>query len=233
MTWSRTHSEKSVQWASILLSALEEHISLRRLQKTPLTTITLPQDLSESQGDSSEDNQRHESFSHDLPSSKRKDATHSSGISNSSHELRHSQSSNVELKRFSSILRFQSQTGSLPRNLKISESTNSSLSINQTSAHSGENENDVSSTYNEHRVLQRSVSDGKALRMSRHMNLDLERMNAESLEPNEEDEYDDDEDEDGDMSLDDQTVSEKGTLMCNHYLTDKIVMSHSFSLLMK
>lgn len=213
VTWSQTHSEKSVQWASILLSALEEHISLRRLQKTPLTTITLPQDLSESQGDSSEDNQRHESFGHELPPSRKKDTTHSSSNSSSSHELRRSQSSNAELKRFSSILRFQSQTGSLPRNLKIAGSANSSPSPNQTSAHAGDTEelrDDVSCTHNGHRVLQRSVSDGKAVRMSRHMNQDLERMNQESLEePREEDEYDDDEDEGEDVQQDDQNVSDK------------------------
>lgn len=165
-------------------------MSLRRLQKTPLTTITLPQDLSDSLLDSSDDNLRHESFSNglQLTQSKSKDATfRGCSSSNSSFEMPRSQSNNNELKRFSSILRYQSPTGSLPRNLKISGTSDGSPARNvatlQTSSSDGNNDDAVvsGSLHLDKRILKRSMSDGKALRVSRCMNRDLELMNQEKV----------------------------------------------------
>lgn len=61
VTWSRDHSESSIDKASVLLSSLIEYISLRHVQCTPFAAITLPQDMSNSVTETSISADGHES----------------------------------------------------------------------------------------------------------------------------------------------------------------------------
>jgi len=59
VTWTLNGNQTSKERASVLLSSLEEYMSVRRLQKTPLLSITLPQDMSDDNRDSSDSSQGH------------------------------------------------------------------------------------------------------------------------------------------------------------------------------
>lgn len=186
VTWSRKSSREYVEKASILLSSLEEYISLRKLEKTPLTTLTLPQDLSDSDAESSDSSLDQESFTLDSPLlSKVKnfilDRQSSNNSSSSSNTPR-----KTELEKYSSILRYRwrngkAKHGSGDSTTAISQhASNGVLTSDRTVASAGD--------YLDHTKtpLQRSVSDGTAFRQSLLLSQEMEDFNLGNEHPHDE-----------------------------------------------
>lgn len=183
VTWSRKSSKSSVDKASILLSSLEEYIALRKLQKTPLTTITLPQDLSESDVESSDSSQGNESISPHPPILRKmkhfildrcSSNSSSSGVSNKK----------TELEKYSTILRYRWKNGRTSQAGSVNiDGAASSRGSDATSVSGSEcfpsNAGDCSDQ-RQKTALQRSISDGVALKRSRQMNQELEDHSADT-----------------------------------------------------
>ena len=162
---------------SALLSSLDEYISLRRLQKTPLTTITLPQDLTGSDIESSDTSQDHESLTHDTPLLKkvrnfildRNSSSSGLGGSNGADISR-----KIVLKRYSSILKYGHKEDS---GKEVSCAHNNDLSKGNkgfTPLFTSETKSDdVGGAAPLHPTLKRSVSDGMALKQSLKMNREM------------------------------------------------------------
>ena len=177
VTWSRANSSMLVNNPSVLLSSLDEYISLRRLQKTPLTTITLPQDISGSDVESTDSSHGHESISQDTPLFKKMrnfimDRNSSNGGLGGSSKT--DLSRKIVLKRYSSILKYGHKEDS-EKEANATESTcvsNGSkgftpLFTSETKSENADRDTSI------HPTLKRSVSDGLALKQSLRMNREL------------------------------------------------------------
>ncbi|GFR75758.1 StAR-related lipid transfer protein 9 [Elysia marginata] len=212
VTWSRANSSMLVNNPSALLSSLDEYISLRRLQKTPLTTITLPQDLTGSDMESTESSQDHESFSHDTPLLKKvrnlflDRNSSSSGLGGDGANL----SRKIVLKKYSSILKY-GQTNDLGKETNGGDSSvlsNGSKGFTPlfTSEAKVENPDDMAP---KHHTLKRSVSDGMALKQSLKMNREISEAGKIGEETTSDDELTDTDAED---DLDSPTVQNEDPL---------------------
>ncbi|XP_035825709.1 uncharacterized protein LOC101845400 isoform X2 [Aplysia californica] len=182
LTWSQTPSQASKERASILLSSLGEYMSVRRLQKTPLLSITLPQDLSESDTESSDSSQRHESFSRDKPlfNSFKKFILDRRSTSNSSDDGRLSNSNfrRAQLERSSSILKYKSQNSTANSKGANGVGSASGEPAKQSGAFNplctSENKDSTDGAVRKQSLLHRSVSDGSALKQSRQLDRQLQ-----------------------------------------------------------
>ncbi|RUS71795.1 hypothetical protein EGW08_020448 [Elysia chlorotica] len=165
---------------SVLLSSLDEYISLRRLQKTPLTTITLPQDLTGTDIESSDTSHDQESLTQDTPLLKkvrnfildRNSSSSGLGGSNGTDLSR-----KIVLKRYSSILKYghKDDSGKEGSGAQGSDLSNDSKGFTPlfTSETKPDNADRVTPL---HPTLKRSVSDGMALKQSLKMNRELSEV---------------------------------------------------------
>lgn len=185
MTWSRRHSASCVDNASILLSSLIEYISLRKLQKTPLSTITLPQDLSDSDAESSESGGGRESVGQEASLSKSRnvalDKHASSSITGKNIPL---EKRKIELEKYSSILKYRCKNGTPSTSVSTGDIGAAAAASSDfqpksngfTPLFSAKNQ-DVERTKS---ALRRSVSDNSALRQSSIASLKIEPQSVES-----------------------------------------------------
>ncbi|KAI8788831.1 hypothetical protein BgiMline_008309 [Biomphalaria glabrata] len=164
VTWSRKTTRSSVNKASILLSSLEEYIALRRLKKTPLINITLPQDLSDSDIESSDSSPENESMKNsDSPGVILHDSHTSSSIK---------AAACTDILKYSSILKYRSKSAHFsPLHAANTGSESSS------DGHSAEQQPGALK-----KALQRSVSEGSALKGSQLLADDVEDVGLESKE---------------------------------------------------
>ncbi|BFZ07484.1 hypothetical protein BsWGS_10523 [Bradybaena similaris] len=186
VTWSRRHSASCVDNASILLSSLIEYISLRKLQKTPLSTITLPQDLSDSDAESSESGGGQESVGQEatLLSKSRSLALDKHASSNITGKNIPLEKRKIELEKYSSILKYRCKNGtpstsSSTGDIGAAAAASSDFqpkSNGFTPLYSAKNQ-DVERTKS---ALRRSVSDNSALRQSSIASLKTEAQSVES-----------------------------------------------------
>lgn len=186
VTWSREHSPSSVDKASTLLSSLTEYMSLRSLQVTPLTTMTLSAILSQSQAESCKSRGGHEFVDQNQPVLSELHNSARTRQAGDSMSRSKSWSRKTDQEKYLSILKYGCRNGKGSPASSEGKKTPTFISPANPTITSIENHAALCTDSDEmaKSSLKRSVSDGAAITQSRIMNKEIDQQATGDLGAN-------------------------------------------------